>query len=210
MSLPDEALVSAIVLVPGSFVLGAVPFGVVVSRTFFRRDLRDEGSGNIGAANALRALGKRGAIAVLVLDALKGALPVIVGRAIGGTPLAAALAFAAIAGHCFSPFLNFRGGKGVATNFGAVIALAWPAGGVFAAIWLATVLATGYSSAGSMLAAVAMAPALWALDGVAGGIYGLASAILIVFMHRANIARLLSGTESVLPLFRPVKGRPPG
>ena len=98
----------------------------------------------------------------------------------------------------------------MATNFGAVIALAWPAGGVFAAIWLATVIATGYSSAGSMLAAVAMAPALWALDGVAGGIYGLASAILIVFMHRANIARLLSGTESVLPLFRPVKGRPPG
>lgn len=197
-------------LIAGSFLLGAIPFGVVVSRLFFRRDLRAEGSGNIGAANALRALGKRGAVAVLALDALKGSLPVIAGRAFGGMELAAALAFAAILGHCFSPFLNFRGGKGVATNFGAVIALAWPAGGVFAVLWLATVIVTGYSSAGSMLATIAMAPTLWFLDGAAGGIYGLASAILIVFMHRSNIGRLLNGTESVLPLFRPVKGRPPG
>lgn len=197
-------------LVVASFFLGAIPFGIVVSRLFFRRDLRDEGSGNIGAANALRALGRRGAVAVLVLDALKGALPVVAGRALDGPTLAAFAAFAAIAGHCFSPFLNFRGGKGVATNFGAVIALAWPAGGVFAVLWLAVVIATGYSSAGSLLASIAMAPTLWILAGPAGGIYGLTSAILIVFMHRANIARLLNGTESVLPLFRPVKGRPPG
>jgi glycerol-3-phosphate acyltransferase PlsY len=197
-------------LVVAAFFLGAVPFGVVVSRLFFRRDLRDEGSGNIGAANALRALGKRGAIAVLVLDGLKGALPVVAGRALDGSTLAAVAAFAAIAGHCFSPFLGFRGGKGVATNFGAVIALAWPAGAAFAAIWLAVIVATGYASAGSMLASAAMAPTLWLLSGPTAGIYGLASALLIVFMHRANIARLLAGTERVLPLFRPVKGRPPG
>ena len=79
-----------------------------------------------------------------------------------------------------------------------------------AAIWLAIVVATGYSSAGSILASIAMAPALWALGGSTAGIYGAASALLIAFMHRANIARLLAGTESVLPLFRPVKGRPPG
>jgi acyl phosphate:glycerol-3-phosphate acyltransferase len=197
-------------LVVASFFLGAIPFGIVVSRLFFRRDLRAEGSGNIGAANALRALGKRGAVAVLILDALKGALPVIAGRALDGEVLAAVAAFAAIAGHCFSPFLHFRGGKGVATNFGAVIAMAWPAGGIFAVIWLAVVAASGYSSAGSMLASVAMAPGLWYFTGSAGGIYGLASALLIVFMHRGNIARLRAGTESVLPLFRTVKGRPPG
>ncbi len=98
----------------------------------------------------------------------------------------------------------------MATNFGAVIALAWPAGGAFAAIWLAVVAASGYSSAGSMLASVAMVPVLWLLIGPAGGVYGAASAALIVFMHRANIGRLRAGTESVLPLFRPVKGRPPG
>ena len=203
-------IVTDAALVVASFVLGAIPFGIIVSRGFFRRDLRNEGSGNIGAANALRALGKRGAIAVLLLDAFKGALPVIAGRALDGPALAAVAAFAAIAGHCFSPFLNFRGGKGVATNLGAVIALAWPAGAIFGAIWIAVVVATGYSSAGSLLASVAMIPALWLLAGPAGGIYGLASALLILFMHRANIARLLAGTESVLPLFRTVKGRPPG
>jgi acyl phosphate:glycerol-3-phosphate acyltransferase len=203
-------IVADATLVFTSFFLGAIPFGIIVSRRFFRRDLRQEGSGNIGAANALRSLGKRGAIAVLVLDALKGALPVIAGRALDGPALAAVAAFAAIAGHCFSPFLNFRGGKGVATNLGAVIALAWPAGAIFGIIWLAVVVATGYSSAGSLLASLAMIPTLWLLAGPAGGIYGLASALLIVFMHRANIARLLAGTESVLPLFRTVKGRPPG
>jgi glycerol-3-phosphate acyltransferase PlsY len=188
-------------LVVASFFIGAIPFGVVVSRLFFRRDLRAEGSGNIGAANALRTLGKGGAIAVLVLDALKGALPVIAGRALDGTTLAVIAALAAIAGHCFSPFLNFRGGKGVATNLGAIIALAWPAGAIFGVIWLAVVAATGYSSAGSLLASIAMAPVLWYLGGTATGIYGLASALLIIFMHRANIARLRAGSESVLPLF---------
>lgn len=196
-------VVTGAALVVASFFIGAIPFGLVVSWLFFRRDLRTEGSGNIGAANALRSLGKGGAIAVLVLDALKGALPVVAGRWLGSEELALTAAFAAILGHCFSPFLNFRGGKGVATNLGAVLAIAWPAGAGFAAIWLAVVLLTGFSSAGSMLASIAMAPALWYLTGTPGGIYGLGSAALIVFMHRGNIARLREGTESVLPLFRP-------
>ena len=149
-------------------------------------------------------------MAVLLLDALKGALPVVAGRALDGEVLAACAAFAAILGHCFSPFLGFRGGKGVATNFGAAIALAWPAGAVFAVIWLGVVALTGYSSAGSLAATVAMIPALWLLAGPAAGSYGLAAALLIVSTHRANIARLRAGTESTLPLFRPVKGRPPG
>jgi acyl phosphate:glycerol-3-phosphate acyltransferase len=194
-------------LVVASFFVGAIPFGLVISKLFFRRDIRAEGSGNIGAANALRTLGKGGAIAVLVLDALKGALPVIAGRAVDGPVLASVAAFAAILGHCFSPFLSFRGGKGVATNFGAVIALAWPAGGVFAIVWLAVVLSTGFSSAGSMLASIAMGPALWFLIGPAGGVYGLVSAIVIVVMHRGNISRLRAGTESVLPLFRREKSK---
>jgi glycerol-3-phosphate acyltransferase PlsY len=197
-------------LVVVAFFAGAIPFGLVVSRLFFRRDLRAEGSGNIGAANALRSLGKGGAVAVLLLDALKGALAVGAGSALDGNVLAAVAAFAAILGHCFSPFLGFRGGKGVATNFGAVIALAWPAGCVFAALWLAVVLLTGFSSAGSLLATLAMVPTLWLLAGPAAGVYGLAAALLIVFMHRENVARLRAGTESTLPLFRPVKGRPPG
>jgi glycerol-3-phosphate acyltransferase PlsY len=196
-------------LVIAAFFVGAIPFGIVVSRLFYRRDLRTEGSGNIGAANALRSLGKGGAIAVLVLDALKGALPVVAGRALDGPALAAVAAFAAIAGHCFSPFLGFRGGKGVATHLGAVIAFAWPAGAIFAAVWLGVVLVTGYSSAGSLLGTLAVIPALWVWSGRTSGLYGVAAALLIIYMHRGNIARLRTGTESVLPLFRTVKGRPP-
>jgi glycerol-3-phosphate acyltransferase PlsY len=197
----------AAALVVASFVLGSIPFGVLISRTFYRRDIRAQGSGNIGAANALRTLGKRGAVAVLVLDALKGALPVLAGRALGNDTVAAVAALAAVAGHCFSPFLGFRGGKGVATSFGAVVALAWPAGVVFAVVWLATVVACGYASAASMLASAAMAPVLWYTNGASGGLYGLASALLIVVMHRANLERLRAGTESVLPLFRSGKAR---
>lgn len=189
-------------LVVASFFVGAVPFGLVVSKLFFRRDIRAEGSGNIGAANALRTLGKGGAVAVLILDGLKGALPVIAGRELEGTALAAVAGFAAILGHCFTPFLKFRGGKGVATHLGAVLAFAWPAAALFAAIWLAVVLACGYSSAGSLLATLAMMPALGLLSGVPAAIYAIAAGALIGVMHRANIARLRSGTESVLPLFR--------
>ena len=188
-------------VVAAAFVVGAIPFGVVIARAFYRRDLRREGSGNIGAANALRSLGKGGALAVLLLDAGKGAVAVIIGRAVGGEPLAAAAALAAVMGHCFSPFLGFRGGKGVATNFGAVVALWWPAGIAFAALWLAVVVATGYASAASMIASVATAPVVWLGVGAAGGAYGMAAAAVIVGMHRANIGRLRNGTENVLPLF---------
>ena len=189
-------------LVVAAFLVGSIPFGVLVSRAFYRRDIRAEGSGNIGAANALRTLGRRGAVAVLLLDALKGVLPVLAGRALGDDAAAAAAAFAAVAGHCFSPFLRFRGGKGVATSFGAVAAFAWPAGLAFAVVWLGTVLACGYASAASMAASAAMIPVLWYASGPAGGLYGLASAALIVVMHRGNLARLRAGTENVLPLFR--------
>jgi glycerol-3-phosphate acyltransferase PlsY len=185
-----------------AFCIGAIPFGVLVSRAFFRRDIRSQGSGNIGAANALRTLGKRGAVAVLALDALKGAIAVWLGRSVGGgDELAAAAALLAVAGHCFSPFLGFRGGKGVATSFGAILALAWPAGLAFAAIWLAVVMATGYSSAGSILASIGAAPALGLLIGSAGWAYGGAAAAIVIVKHRENIARLRAGTESVLPLF---------
>lgn len=200
-----STLVAAAVVV-ASFFIGAIPFGLVVSTLFFKRDIRGEGSGNIGAANALRAMGKGPAVAVLLLDALKGALPVLAGRSFGGDALAAVAAFAAVCGHCFSPFLNFRGGKGVATNLGAALAFAWPAGLIFAVVWIALVAATGFSSAGSLLGCLALIPALWYLAGPAAGLYGLAAALLIIFMHRANIARLRAGTESTLPLFRKVKG----
>jgi len=200
-------ILARIAVLVAAFCIGAIPFGVVVSRLFFRRDIRSEGSGNIGAANALRTLGKRGAIAVLVLDALKGAAAVWIARTAGGHFLPAAAALVAVLGHCYSPLLRWRGGKGVATSLGAIIALAWPAGLVFAGVWVAVVAATGYSSAGSMLGSIAAAPALGLLIGAPGWAYGVAAALVIIAKHRENLARLRAGTESILPLFGRGKSR---
>jgi glycerol-3-phosphate acyltransferase PlsY len=185
-----------------AFFVGAIPFGVLVSRAFYGTDIRSAGSGNIGAANALRTLGRRGAIAVLALDALKGFAPTLAAFALGG-PIAAALAaFAAIVGHCWSPFIGFRGGKGVATYFGALFALWWPAGLAFAAIWAVVVLTTGFSSVGSMLGAVAMGAILWLGLGWTGVVYGVVSALLIIARHRENLDRLRHGTENRLSLLK--------
>lgn len=191
-----------LVIVVVAFFVGAVPFGVLVSRTFYGTDIRGAGSGNIGAANALRTLGKRGAISVLALDMLKGFAPTLAAGALGG-PLAATLAaFAAVLGHCYSPFLGGKGGKGVATLLGTLIALWWPAAAAFALVWIAAVVAAGYSSVGSMLATVAMAPMLWFGLGRVGLLYGIVSAVLIVWKHRENLDRLRHGTENRLSLMK--------
>ena len=198
MSTPPIALAAVVV----AFFVGAIPFGVLVSRAFYGTDIRDAGSGNIGAANALRTLGRRGAIAVLALDALKGFAPVLAAGALGGPLPAVLAAVASVAGHCWSPFLGFKGGKGVATFLGAVIALWWPAGIAFALVWAAVVLACGYASVGSMLAALAMAPVLWFGLGTSGLACGLVSALLIIYRHRENLDRLRRGTENRLSLLK--------
>ncbi len=189
--------------VAGGFAIGSIPFGVMVSRAFYRRDIRAEGSGNIGAANALRTLGKKGAAGVLVLDALKGAIPVAVLTHSGApTAIAALGGIAAVLGHCYSPLLGGRGGKGVATSYGAIWALSWPAGLAFTLVWIATIIAVGYASVASMLASAVMPFALWFMLGRAGLIYGLASAALILYKHRGNLARLRAGTENPLSFGR--------
>jgi len=196
----NPALLAATVVV--AFFVGAIPFGVLVSRAFYHTDLRAQGSGNIGAANALRTLGKRGAAAVLVLDALKGYAPALAAGAVGGTLPAALAAFAAVLGHCYSPFLGGKGGKGVATFFGTLFALWWPAAAGFAIVWLAAVTASGYSSVGSMLGALSSAAVLWYGLGRVGLLYGLVSAALVIYKHRENIARLRAGTENRLSLLK--------
>jgi glycerol-3-phosphate acyltransferase PlsY len=196
-----------------AFAIGAIPFGVLVARRY-GVDIRSQGSGNTGAANALRTLGKKAGALVLVLDALKGFAPTFLavfvnlslvvrpGLTLHGETLATMIAGAAILGHCFSPWLRFRGGKGVATNFGAVFALAWPAGIGFMIVWVLTLYACGFASVASMLASFAMAPLLWFLVGDAGFWYGLLSALFIAWKHRENIDRLRARTESKLSLFR--------
>lgn len=187
---------AAVIAACVAFAIGAIPFGVLVSRAFYHTDIRRSGSGNIGAANALRTLGKRGAIAVLALDALKGLLPTLFAGLLGGLVPAACAAFAAVAGHCWSPFLGFKGGKGVATFLGAAIALWWPSGIAFAIVWGAAVLACGYASVGSMLASLAMGPVLWFGIGPIGLADGLLCALVVIVRHRENLERLRRGTEN--------------
>ncbi len=192
-------VVLGVLAVVGGFAIGSIPFGVMVGRAFYQRDIRAEGSGNIGAANALRTLGKKGAAGVLVLDALKGAIPVAVLTHAGApTSIAALGGAAAVVGHCYSPFLGGRGGKGVATSYGAIWALSWPAGIAFTLVWIAAVIAAGYASVASMLASAVMPFALWFMLGHAGLVYGVASAALIIYKHRTNLARLRAGTENPL------------
>ncbi len=193
------------VAVVGSFLIGSIPFGLLVGKVVFGQDIRQTGSGNIGAANAMRSFGKIGGAAVLLLDALKGFVPTIWGlgaghfadaRVFGAFGFAALIGLAALLGHCYSPWLRWRGGKGVATHLGVSFALAWPAGLIFIGAWLASALPTGYSSVGSLTAAVATIVSLWFFTGPAGAIYGLLATLLIFWRHRANLARLRAGTEN--------------
>jgi glycerol-3-phosphate acyltransferase PlsY len=200
--------VSVAILLVAAFLIGSIPFGFIIGRLFYHTDIRKSGSGNIGAMNALRTMGKGGAIAVLVLDAAKGFLPVMIARAIaqplepaiaGG--IIGAVALATVLGHCFSPWLGWKGGKGVATSFGAIFALSWQAGLVAVFGWIAAALITHYSSVGSMFGSVLAPIALWIFTGSLGEtLYGAIAAALIVFMHRDNIGRLRAGTEGPIRL----------
>jgi glycerol-3-phosphate acyltransferase PlsY len=176
------------------YLLGSIPFGLILTKAFGAGDLRSIGSGSIGATNVLRTGRKGLAAATLLLDALKGAVAVYL--AAQWWPLAAPVAaFGAIVGHCFPVWLNFKGGKGVATALGILLALSWQLALVCIAVWLVAFLITRISSVGGISAAVAAAPAAWAM-GHSELILPLAGiALVILWRHRANIARLRAGTE---------------
>ena len=193
-----------VLAVVAAFAIGSVPFGYIIGRFFYHTDIRTHGSGNIGAMNALRTLGKGGAAAVLALDAAKGFLPVLLALHAGWGPTAAALVAAAtVLGHCFSPWLGWKGGKGVATSLGALFALAWPAALFAMALWMVGAAVSKYSSVGSMLASVGAPLALWYAthSAVVTG-YGIFAAILIIYAHRENLVRLREGRENSIGLFR--------
>ena len=181
-------------ILAGAYLLGSVPFGLLLTRMFGAGDLRAIGSGNIGATNVLRTGRKGLAAATLLLDLAKGALAVMLARALfPGTEALAALA--AVIGHCFPVWLRFNGGKGVATTMGVALALAWPIGLAYAVVWLGVLGTTRISSLGGMSAVVA-APIAALLTGYAAYAPVLAVlAILVLWLHRANIARLRAGTE---------------
>ncbi len=189
-------------LLIAAFLIGSIPFGYLIGRFFYGTDIRAQGSGNIGAMNAMRSLGKRGAVAVLVLDALKGFIPVVLMGRFVPSDLAIALAASlAVVGHCYSPWLGFKGGKGVATSVGALFGIAWPLGLIAIGGWVVGAAVTRYSSVGSMLAVLIAIPALWFFThSPVLTVYGVLIAGLIVYAHRENIERLRAGTENRIRL----------
>lgn len=180
------------------FALGSIPFGLILTRAAGLGDVRDIGSGSIGATNVLRTGNKGLAAATVLLDAAKAAVPVLVAGLVwpgtGGVTEGIA-GVAAVAGHCFTPWLKFKGGKGFASAAGALLALAWPAMLACAAIWAAVLYLTRISSVASMTTVVAAPAVAWGL-GYAQAIPPLlAIAAIVLVQHRANIGRLMRGEE---------------
>ena len=190
-----SAPLSLIVVAVLAYLLGSVPFGVVITRLLGLGDLRSIGSGNIGATNVLRTGHKGAAAATLILDAAKGGVAVLVARAAVGEDAAQVAGLFAFLGHLFPVWLGFKGGKGVATFLGTLLALAWPVGLAACATWAATAAVTRYSSLSALVAAV-LSP-IWALILGQGAMVALVIllAALVVLRHSANIARLRAGTE---------------
>lgn len=180
-----------------AYLLGSVPFGVLVSRLHGSVDLRRVGSGNIGATNVLRAVGKGGAALTLLGDIGKGAVAVMLGRWAGVSPTVLALvALAAVTGHLFPVFAGFRGGKGVATTLGVILAAMPTVGALLLLIWLAVAAVWRYSSLAALAALAALPLLAWLLDGRLPLLALSAMLFLLVLLrHRENIRRLWQGTE---------------
>lgn len=201
---------AGIALAAASFLLGAIPWGYLAGKAAAGIDLRTVGSGGTGATNVLRTLGPRLSALVFVLDFVKGVVPVLAARTLGVAPeWAGAAAVAAVAGHCWSPFIAFKGGKGVATGAGAAIALAPPVLLVLP-VMAAVVWATRYVSLGSLVAAglAALLSAALAMTGrlAPSAAYAIAAiAAIIVIRHEGNIRRLLSGSERQIGETIPVR-----
>ncbi len=184
------------------YFLGTIPFGLLITRAAGLGDVRKIGSGNIGATNVLRTGRRELAALTLVLDAAKGFVAVFIARWLWpGEPMFIA-AIAVFLGHCFPVWLRFKGGKGVATMIGTLLGLAWPVGVIFCAVWLFIAFAQRYSSLAALTAAVTspiFAYVAWLMGWTPYGIELAATAALLaallIFNHRANIGRLLSGTE---------------
>ncbi len=178
-----------------AYLLGSIPFGLVITRALGLGDLRQIGSGNIGATNVLRTGNRPAALATLLLDAGKGGIAVLLARALVGADAAQLAALASFLGHLFPVWLGFRGGKGVATFLGTLLALAWPAGLAACATWAVTAALSRISSLSALVAA-ALAP-VWLILLEQGEMVILATllAALVWLRHAANIRRLRDGTE---------------
>ncbi|AQS47048.1 MULTISPECIES: glycerol-3-phosphate 1-O-acyltransferase PlsY [Thioclava] len=177
------------------YLLGSVPFGLVITKLFKLGDLRKIGSGNIGATNVLRTGSKSAALATLLLDSGKGAIAVLIARYVLGETAAQVAGAAAFIGHIYPVWLRFQGGKGVATFLGTMIALAWPVGLATCAVWLVTAVVTRISSLAALVSAAATVPLAYFLGYRELMMLAAGLSVLIFWRHRTNIARLAMGTE---------------
>jgi acyl phosphate:glycerol-3-phosphate acyltransferase len=177
------------------YLLGSIPFGLILTRLAGTADLRSIGSGNIGATNVLRTGRKGLAAATLIFDALKGTVAVIIAGTFAGSEAAMLAGLGAFLGHLFPVWLKFRGGKGVAVYIGILIGLFWPAAVAFCAIWLITAVISRYSSLSALIASLVTPILLWWLGHLSLAALFALLTVLLFFMHRANIGRLLAGTE---------------
>ena len=177
------------------YLLGSIPFGLVLTRLAGTPDLRSIGSGNIGATNVLRTGRKGLAAATLLCDMLKGTIAVLIAGYLGGPDAAMLAALGAFLGHLFPVWLKFRGGKGVAVYIGVLIGLFWPAAVLFCALWLVTAVLTRYSSLAALVASVATPIFLWWFGHLALASLFAALTLLLFYVHRENIKRLQAGNE---------------
>lgn len=178
------------------YVLGSIPFGIVITRALGLGDLRKIGSGNIGATNVLRTGNKPAALATLVLDSTKGAIAVLIAKFVTGDTAAMQIAgLAAFAGHCYPVWLKFKGGKGVATYLGVVLAISFPVGLLCCATWAISFAVTRISSVGALTAAMSTTVWMFFMARFDLLIMGTLLTILIYWRHRENIARIKAGTE---------------
>jgi len=177
------------------YLLGSIPFGMVITKILGLGNLRDIGSGNIGATNVLRTGSKPAAAATLILDGGKGAVAVLIARAVAGEDAAQIAGFMAFLGHCYPVWLGFKGGKGVATFLGLILALAWPVGIACCLTWLVTAAISRISSLSALVAASSATFWMLIIGYGSSFIMGIAITVLVFWRHRENIMRIRAGTE---------------
>ena len=188
----DMFLIVAFII---GYLLGSIPFGLLLTRLAGTQDLRSIGSGSIGTTNVLRTGRKDLAAATLIGDMLKGTIAVIIAGYFGGPDAAMVAALGAFLGHLFPVWLKFRGGKGVAVYIGVLLGLFWPAALIFCLIWLAVAVLTRYSSLSALIASLVTPILLWWLGHLALAALFTVLTLLVFYAHRENIKRLLAGTE---------------
>ncbi len=183
-----------------AYLLGSLPFGYILTKMLHKTDIRNYGSGNIGATNVLRVYGWRSALPVFILDLAKGLVAVILARAVSDVPaIFLAAGFLAMFGHSFPVYLKFRGGKAMATSIGVLLALSGWVTLIVVAFFLIIVYFSRYVSLGSIISMLLLPLVFWVLGfGLSYILFGLAAALLVIIRHHENIGRLLKGTESKL------------